>query len=240
MHVGGVTLVGRQREVPFLEFVDRLPELTRNVGDGDAQAKPRSKKQTLLEQFPWLRDYEKKLDFFASSDKTKKPRARADDDSGSDGASELCDDEVDAALDALHLARAELLAETADADCADFRPHVLGGKWTAQFLHKPFDAISGMARNGEAEAFSERRIGQKTMRFSVTYGTKECGILARAYCHRLQYFYDVENLFDGHLHVFTNEQRAAYVESAEFLGLAAVTKSAAVLGRISQVRRMCA
>jgi hypothetical protein len=242
IHRGHTRLESRSREIPLLQYLQQVPESGRAVASGDTEAKPSSKKKSLLDQFPWLLDYERKLDFFASSDSKSKKKTysdssvQIDDDLG-----ELCEDDLDAALDELHLAREALMGDQSELVCEDFKPRVLGGKWLVRHSGKPFDAIQGSCKNPESEEFSERRLGTKTMRFTISLGIKNAGVLARAWCSRLQYFYDVERADEhGALAIFNDAHRASYVEPLEFVQLADSLPSAELRARIDKIRNLFA
>lgn len=73
-----------------------------------------------------------------------------------------------------------------------------------------------------AQEWCARRGVQKSMRVNyATYGAEGCGILARAWCHKMQHFYNLE-LTDpaGPALAFHSGLVDAYVEPTEFTRLA--------------------
>eukprot|EP00928_Gymnodinium_smaydae_P087599 TRINITY_DN71844_c0_g1_i1.p1 TRINITY_DN71844_c0_g1~~TRINITY_DN71844_c0_g1_i1.p1 ORF type:complete len:422 (+),score=66.68 TRINITY_DN71844_c0_g1_i1:788-2053(+) len=182
-HVGGTFLIGRVRELPLLEYFQLLPA-TRHE-NASQERKPRSKAEQLLQKLPWLHEYNRKLDFYGNNKAFANDAS--DDDDGSDG-SELDEEAMDEAMDELHEARSELLRTSADLDCFDFRPRILGCKWLMEAHGRPFDAVQGVSCGEETEDFAKRHTDAKTMRFTIGFGIRESSILARAWCYRMQFF----------------------------------------------------
>jgi hypothetical protein len=187
-----------------------------------------------------LLDYQNKLDF-CSAREEKEKRAKSkqlEDDSDHDSVDE---DDVATAMDALHTARADILA-TCDGDVhEDFNVRVLGCRWL--FLHngKPFDAVQGYCVSNDADEFCVRRLGVKTARFTVTYGIKACTTLARSWSHKLQHFYNLEVASDvGHAFVITEAHRRSYNEPAELSELAETSSVVELLARVNQIRGLFA
>ena len=119
------------------------------------------------------------------------------------------------------MARSALAAAAPDMSLHDFKTGVLGGKWTAKHKGVPFDAIQGSARGVLAQSFCRRRNVQLSARFDVSaYGQVACNVLARAWCHRMQYYYNLE-LTDalGEGKVFTQADVDAYLAPTEFVQL---------------------
>jgi hypothetical protein len=232
--VGGTKVIGRQREVPLLTYLSQLPE--KPVGEGSSGGQRRSKSESLIDQFPWLLDYQNKLDFCRTSVDERKKRAKSkqlEDEADLGSADE---DDVATAMDALHTARADILA-ACDGDCEDFKVRVLGCRWL--FLHsgKPFDAVQGYCVSHDAEEFCVRRLGVKTARFTVTYGIRACTTLARGWSHKLQHFFTLEVASGiGHAFVITEAHRRSYNEPADFTALAETSGVVELIARVNQIR----
>ena len=148
------------------------------------------------------------------------------------------DIDIEAALDELHRAREELCVDCGDLLCDDYRPRVLGCRWLAETSGRPFDAIQGVARTDEAADFAERITKQETMRCAVSLGVQNAGILARAWCHRMQFFGDREK----HALVLATGEEATqvYMEPDEFKQLAdSDCLSAELRARVRMIRSLC-
>jgi hypothetical protein len=233
-HLGGTTVISRQSSIPLIQYVALAPEPTRN-STNTGENPPKSKKKSLLEQFPWLDTYERKLDFYASHDRKKKKASAPESDDESDKDS-LNEEDVAAALEELHAARAEILLDADGFEFTDFHTRVLGGRKDDP---RSFDAVQGIPCTEDAAEFSRRRTGQASMRFSIAYGLQVCGVLARAWCHRLQHFYNLESSDAlGAAMIYTAEHFADYTEPRELLQLAETSTSGEVLGRIRQIRAL--
>ena len=143
-------------------------------------------------------------------------------------------------MKALEVARSAL--GTAEAlDGADFKTRVLGGPWLMKTKGIPFDAVQGFASGESAKEFCTRRAVQKTVRFDYSvYGDENCGILARAWCHRMQFAWELE--LSGVVALtaaFAEEHWGACEEPSEFSRIAE-TASGRLKGRVVQIRAVLA
>lgn len=122
----------------------------------------------------------------------------------------------------------------------DFKVVILGGKWTMQHKHTAFDAIQGIARGGLAKEFCDRRGLQQSMRFDVSaYGQERCQVLARAFCHKMQYFLQAEIGNQDLVHKpFPPNVVGEYVEPSEMTKIASGQLSKALEKRICQIREL--
>ena len=101
----------------------------------------------------------------------------------------------------------------------------------------PFDAIQGIARREFANHFCQRRGVQKSIRCDIAaYQQDGCAIMARAWCHRMQYFLNLD-LARGESHVFTSGDLSEYHEPSEFTTWAAAAGGRASK-RIAQIRTL--
>ena len=152
----------------------------------------------------------------------------------------LDEDEVEQAMKHLDEVRVELAAHAPIVSDGDFKTNVLGGMWLLAERGVACDAIQGAARGALAIGFCARRRVQKTIRLELAaYGHEACGIMARAWCHRMQHYLNAEvsgaaaeaEAFPAHVHT-------SYVEPSEFVRLWA-SAEAAVAGlarRPAQIR----
>ena len=119
----------------------------------------------------------------------------------------------------------------------DFTTRVLGGAWLMKTKGIPFDAVQGSVRGQLAKDFCERRSMQKAIGFEYTaYGGDRCSILARAWCHRMQWLFNQElSLLVKPGQEFSEEHLKSYDEPSEFRRLAE-SASGKLSGRVSQIR----
>ena len=104
----------------------------------------------------------------------------------------------------------------------DFRVKELGGDANMAKKGRFYDFIMGGARGFLAEEFCVRRGFQHTMRFDIDYyGQDEAYILARAFCHKMQYAFDWElGHPNGKDEPWTPECWSECIETAEFVAFA--------------------
>jgi hypothetical protein len=103
----------------------------------------------------------------------------------------------------------------------DFGVTVLGGQWTARHRGVAADALKGHARTAEAQSWC-RRVGVPvSARFEISaYGQAAAATLARAWCSRMQHFYNLAEEMPEDAD-FTDEQRGSWQEPSEFRSLLA-------------------
>ena len=185
------------------------------------------KYEELLMSFPWLEHLDAKEGYGGGAKKTDPSSSTLPEEDA--GAGEGEDDLVTwmAKLDEARAALAEAPAPSTD----DFRTTVLGGH----------DAIQGIARTAIAKDFCRRRgIQGCAVRYNLAaYGDVACGILARAWCNRMQYYFNIEVLsFDGAATIFSEADHAAYAEPSEFVRLLEGDVRPALMARVRQIRAL--
>ena len=78
----------------------------------------------------------------------------------------------------------------------DFATKAIGTVgWTLHHKGVACDAIGGSANSSYGNEFVQRRLpaGKRSVRFDLSaHGEEHASILARAWCHKLQYFLDAE------------------------------------------------
>ena len=110
-------------------------------------------------------------------------------------------------------------AAAVESETVAFRVKLLCGNWLIFTKGKAADAWQGRACFKDAEIFCTQYALQKTARFEITlYGDKGAAIFARAWCHRMEHFYNIWVASDA-AYVFVDEDVASYVEPAEFTEL---------------------
>jgi len=183
---------------------------------GDAAA---SHKDALTREFPWAAQGLAKLQREA---KPKKVKAELPLIAGSSEENEEAEDEDDV----VEAAFAELRRRNNDLDLEhlstwdDFKVQLesLGG---VRKSGVPYDAFRGYSRTELAEQFcrANRSPLSATFAFSV-YTEHKAGVLARSWCHRLQYFFDKSLHHPDLLCTCTPAERSSYQEPSELTALA--------------------
>ena len=102
----------------------------------------------------------------------------------------------------------------------DFLPNIRGGKWLRKHKGKEDDYIRGAAATADARQWCKLYGLQLSMSFAQDkFGIKDCTTLAVAFCHRMQYFYDLWVHQDEDFYEFTEHDAAQYMEELDFVDL---------------------
>ena len=241
-HTDGMHMASPCDTVPLGLFVSQLLVAQKAEVEG-AKAKRASKAtDELIDAYPWLADLDDREGFSehipsescGSASSGHGDRARED--------VVLDEDAVEQAMRELDEVRAGLAAHEPRESEADFKTSVSGGQWLLAERGLACDAIQGSARGALANDFCARRGVQKSIRFDLAaYGHEACGIMARAWCHKMQFYLNAElggraeeNLpFEANVH-------DAYAEPTEFVRLCASpdATSRAMARRIAQIRAL--
>lgn len=199
--------------VPLQRFLDDLPEAMRPNASGAERASSEGKTQeSLIQELPWLSKIWTKIDRSEEPPRTEPDEAPAAGKGAADP--DMDDDEVEAIYEELERRRRELAADHPSGE--DFGTTLLGGRWTLRERGDSADVVQGRGRNALAKEFCARRGVPQTARFEIAqYTEANAAILARAWCHRMQYFYDLEVVSGGAAYSFAPEDCRAYVEPTE-------------------------
>ena len=218
VHRGGMEVTSSWPPIPFVEFMAQLPEPERALGSegGERIQRGRSHDDLVLE-FPWLAALDEKEGFSGTTKGVASDHEAADDEEAINE-----DDAFVAGMRALDIARAAL-AEGAPHSAEDFKTRVLGGPWLIRTRGEGRYAVAGEAVGAFAIDFCRRRKVNRGFRCNYSvYGARVCGILCRLWCHKMQYFLDVETAAtEGTELVFTPEHHAGYEEPTEVARLLA-------------------
>jgi hypothetical protein len=238
-HLNRTRVVSFEDLVPLDTFLASLPEPPPSAGTSKKARTASSSKSFQDEdvfQLPWLAEVDLKEGFSA---KEGSPAGLSSASSHSKATEVVMEEELfEQALKALAVARMALHEEE-PASADDFRTRVLGGAWLLKHKGIPFDAIQGYARTELAKDFCTKGGLQKTMRFDHTlYGGPACGILARGWCHKMQW------LFNNYLDSSVPAKAAAaaiaaseYPEESEFSTMASDAAGKLAV-RVRQIRDM--
>ena len=208
--VGGVTYQSKTRMRPLRALLNELPEpearraaAPRKDNRGRTKAE-RDHHEELVRNFPWLQhldmDYGYTADEPADSDAA---RERAAGILGTIAVVDLPEEEAMAmAYAALEKARAAL-GDAEGSNTDDFGTRVLS--WN--------DATAGYCKNALAKDFCKARGEQQGMRFNFgAHGDRACGIMARYWAHKMQYYFNLDLVSGGAVGglVYTAEHHDAY------------------------------
>ena len=216
--------------MPLAGFLEKFRE-----GKAEASSAPRapstvSRSTDALKEQPWVLgvfwvvEQREKKSQLARKQRVSSSKARkvVKDNDGQSSSSE--EEEFDAeenadigqALDELHRAT-EDAALRPGGDSTDFITVILGGGWTMTHKGKAYDVFRLGARV-RANRFCERCGLQKSMRFSVTlFGDNVACSLAKAWCSRLQFFFDEFQDSGNDGHIFDECAAKGSVKLADFL-----------------------
>lgn len=119
------------------------------------------------------------------------------------------------------LAARDAIGEEVETLPEDYRVKVLGGKWTKSHRGVAFDAYKGEGRPGRPTEFLEEYHMGKSARFDVSLYTVEgAACMARTWCNKCQYFYDLYKESGDRRYVFSAQDILGWESPADFLELA--------------------
>jgi hypothetical protein len=240
--LGEHRLVSSSSACPLRIFVERYGQLSADKAETEG---PRIKRgrpapsQELIDLHPWLEDFLSMPKDTHPSASASGSSARAGGASSSTHIADIPEEVMEEALSTLEAQRA-LLEQGEALGVHAFYVSVRGGTWTRHNRGRAYDAISGQARGGTPKQFC-RAYGLNVMVSFATdlYGEVAASILARAWCHRMEYFYLIwlhQELWDYH---FTETDCSGHVATEEwvdfFLGLDLLSVT---MDRASALNRM--
>lgn len=231
-HMGGMLVTSPCDAMPLSTYLGQLPAPAPEAQRATKQQKTTTQKDELVKAFPWLATLDEKEGFSSTSASASKGSTAAKDQG-------LDEDDLDQVMRELEQVRTAVAADAPERCTDDFRVTVLGGAWLLEHRGIPFDAVQGAARGAMAKDFCRRRQAQVTMRFDLgAYGQDACGVLARAWCHRMQHHFNLELESPLGANVrFDAALGSGYQEPTEFTRLAESRPSdRALQKRVAQIR----
>ena len=109
------------------------------------------------------------------------------------------------------------MEDAGDLSQDHFYVQVRGGDWTVEHKHVAYDAVSGQARSGLPKEFCVAYGIQSMVSFSVAkYGDRDPSVLARAWCHKMEFFYAIWSEQDNWHYVFQGADHVAYIPTDEY------------------------
>ena len=143
---------------------------------------------------------------------------------------------------ALLLRRAELGDDADDEWRLQFSWKLRGGKWTGDHKGVAFDCYAAyVTKGGLAEDFVAcfPLLSMSASWSIALYGDDACLVLARAWIHRMYYFFRIwVDAGSSLAHIYTAGDLLAYVEPLSFVQLA-VGANSSLAARILQIRSLC-
>ena len=144
--------------------------------------------------------------------------------------------DIEAVLDAMANERALMHEEDASAELC-FKVELIGGPATQRRTGHVYIAAKGQAKGDEGEGFC--RIHEVGMSFWASYREYDrvvAGVLCRGWCHKMQYYYDLEQNSGEQYLVFTAEHRNAYQGPTKLTLLREQPNlSQRILGRLAKI-----
>jgi hypothetical protein len=217
-YMGGTDVFTDDHGTPLGVFLMSLPEPEKTQKTKSEQTESQKRaavdwRTDFLRRHPWL------AGSFERDDLEAKKGTNAEEEGVADALEEmviLSDDELDAVFRELLLARERVAADPGQQ--LDFKITLLGGKWTKENRDVAFDATRGAPRaNSSAEDFAVAYGFKKSARFEIgLYGLNLALVLARTWCSKVQYYFDVFESSGQVLYRFTDEDHRAWHEPAEF------------------------
>ena len=226
VHVGGQRVCSDFEPVPLQKVLEELlaGELPAATARNAGQTMPRGHEGLLL-QFPWLTGTLEA----AAAPPLRGARAAVGTDAHRDGQPryELSDLDIEGLFSALRAAREEAAEESVEGN--DFRVRVLGGTWAATHKGVAFDAYRGEPAGEQALQFLEAQGLPKSARFDVSlYTAPGAALLARTWCDKCQYWYDIATANENHCHEFTEVETKSWEEPQGFTDLALLLQGPAL------------
>ena len=129
----------------------------------------------------------------------------------------VCDKDIEEAFRILEAER-DRISVVDEVHVTDFCVAVQGGALSVKKHGRACDSFKGRVRFGSAASeWCDKYLGFQTAQYDAQmYGDQNASVLAREWCRRLQYFWNVhQNSSDPH-HVFSAEDIAAYRPLPEF------------------------
>lgn len=218
-HDGGRFVTARCMEIPlesFLFYLPKRPPVTRERASSAQQRDAHMER--MWDLYPWLRDVGSKLQVPAASAPSSHADVVVEDESESHV--EMSEHEVELGMRALEDARSALQAVVISSD--DFKTRVVGRSSLLEQKGNALQAIVGEQATPKAREFCQRRHVQQSVSFSPEKfgGPDACGLLARAWCHKMQYFLNQEQLHAAGTFEIDAAALAQYCEPTDFAQLA--------------------
>ena len=239
---GGTFMSTQELPMTLQTLLDQLPEqkvAPRKAG-GAGRAGAHSSRQKVddyVKEYPWLIHLDDNEGFAAGSTAAVEQDNAAD---NSDAAQDVTEEMVAMmAVKAMEAARAAYGGPLTEERQDCFVVVVLGDTPKNRREGKPPDAIQGQCSGGIADTFCRNRKLQVTFRAGFgRHHPDDCGILVRAWCHRMQFMLNTElSSGQGAAFNFSPASMAAYEEPAEFANLARESSAGTELyRRVAQIR----
>ena len=240
-HNGGVYLSSDMHPISLALVLEGQDAYIPAYTDVERKARKAAKKfDEYVIAMPWLHRLDIKQGFHGGEDALSVATRQAAMERHSSAVTSLDidDEQLLESLTALDKERIVTAAEHAFAGCADFVSRVRGGESHILKTGEEVHAHQSQCIGKFATAWARRRNLHTT--FKATHGTHgpaEAKLLCRCWCHRMQFFYDLELASaEGPALVYSREHVESYVEPTELTILAADGTNPAWHARIAAIR----
>jgi len=243
VQVGDSCCVSDMAEEPLLPFLASLPEQKRaasQVREVASGSQNRTSSSSIVQELPWTEH------LLSKQQRTRAlgPDSSSESDS-SDTQSELEDDLPEfggkQAWEELQQVR-ERMVDLPEKRAGDFVVSVLGGVWTAKHRGVAADAVQGRAKGQAVISWCHKAKVLQSARFEISaYTEASAGILARAWCSKMQHFWNLSMQSPEQPTAFSAEDKRSLLEPSDFTLLAQdPTSSKQMQKRIQAIRALFA
>ena len=243
-HLQGGRVCSHCDAVSLQDFVKDLPKPSRSKRTTPAKEPVAKVSPELMQTYPWLQQFSESLDNAKAAGDTSTDLddetsavllepAHDDMDGMEEGfveafiqspgvAASSMDmtsieaDALETALQALQTKRSSWEHED-KLETTDFETWIKGGSWKQQHRGSGTDSTMARACSEVSTAWCKLYGLQKSTSFShKKFGEEAAACLALAWCHRMQFFYNIYKLVDTHGYVYCEDDWTSYQEDESF------------------------
>ena len=158
-------------------------------------------KESVIQQYPWMQGTLETDSAVSLDARDEAPHAA------------VCDEDIEEAFQVLEEHHDRINADgDDDVQVVDFAVAVQGGSWSMKKHGRACDSFKGRVRLGsDAAVWCDKYVGARSAQYDAQLsGDHTASVLAREWCRRLLYFWNLHrNAGDPH-YVFTGVEIAAY------------------------------
>ena len=243
-HLQGGRVCSHCDAVSLQDFVKDLPKPSRSKRTTPAKEPVAKVSPELMQTYPWLQQFSESLDNAKAAGDTSTdpddetsavlPEPAHDDMDGmeegfveafiqSPGVAAASMDMTSIEADALETALQALQTKRSSwehedkLETTDFETWIKGGSWKQQHRGSGTDSTMARACSEVSTAWCKLYGLQKSTSFShKKFGEEAAACLALAWCHRMQFFYNIYKLVDTHGYVYCEDDWTSYQEDESF------------------------
>ena len=239
VHRGGTIVTAAEHPVAVRSFLWGSDTRARAEPEAGAEKPVKSAEyEEILEKFPWLIHLDA-TDSFVRNAEIAIKKAGSSADSAEMPEIVVDDDFIMDALSRVERARIAEAAVAAERGTSDFLAKECQGESNLLRGAEFHDAVQGVAATKYCAQWARDRKLQITWKATFTEHTEAASrTMVRAWCHRMQYFFDLEMADASPDFCFTPAMVAAYQEPSELSELARATTKGTTLKRIALIRKI--